>query len=128
MRFLFSLAYKDNYGTPSAVFVPAIEDVEYVKGCALLATGAIATGANKPAYICGESKTGVEGEEVTCYRIAPDMVFDTKLTADGASLNVGDKVTLSAAGDGVTATTENGVAEIVDLLGTGVGDYVRVRF
>ena len=44
------------------------------------------------------------------------------------SLKAGSKVTLDADGLQVTATTDSGVAVIVDLEGTQVGDSVRVRF
>ena len=51
------------------------------------------------------------------------------LSAAGTSLNLGDKVTLHATnGMEVTATTSNGVAEIIDMDGTAEGSTVRVRF
>ena len=56
------------------------------------------------------------------------MVFQAPLTAVGTALKVGDKVTLSADGLGVTAATAAGVAEIVQIDGTSVGSTVKVRF
>lgn len=56
------------------------------------------------------------------------LVFATAHSADGAALNVGDAVTLDATGLLVTATTASGVATIVSMEGTAVGDTVTVRF
>ena len=57
-----------------------------------------------------------------------EQVWRTQLSAAGTSLKAGSKVTLDADGLRVTATTDSGVAVIVDLEGTQVGDSVRVRF
>ena len=66
---------------------------------------------------------------VTVVRVDPQTEYETTLSAAGGSLNLGDKVTLHASsGLQVTATTTNGVAEIVYMDGTASGDMVRVRF
>ena len=44
-----------------------------------------------------------------------------------SSIVPGNKVTLSADGLQVTATTTGGVAQVVDMDGTAAGDKVRVR-
>ena len=61
-------------------------------------------------------------------RVNSDMVLETTASADMAAVKQGDKVTLSEDGMEVTATTANGVAEIVSMDGTAAGSCVRVRF
>lgn len=94
---------------------------------------AIATGTTAPTYISmqkfGTARTA--GDPVIVARVNHDVVWETTLSANGTSLNIGDKVTLHASnGLQVTATTSSGVAEIVDFP-DGVktsGARVRVRF
>lgn len=105
-------------------------------GMALLQSSgklAIATGTNAPTYIslveCDAAVSA--GTIIPVMRVDKETVFETKLSASGSALNLGDKVTLHASdGMQVTATTTNGVAEIVSFPdGTKAsGDRVRVRF
>lgn len=102
-------------------------------GLALTVTSgklAVASGAVKPSYIClAEADTAVTaGTVIPVARVLPDEIFETTASAALTSINVGDKVTLSADGMQVTATKTDGVAEIVYIDGTAVGDTVRVRF
>ena len=91
---------------------------------------AIASGTTKPTYICMcEKETAVAaGETIPVIRVDDGMIFSVPLSASGASLKLGSKVTLAAGGLQVTATTTDGVAEIVGIIGTAVGDEVLVRF
>ncbi len=92
---------------------------------------AIATGTNKPEFICVEEHSAAVAADtlVTVVRVDPQTVYETELSAAGTSLKLGDKVTLHASnGLQVTATTTSGVAEIVEIDGTAIGDKVRVRF
>lgn len=102
-------------------------------GLALTLTGgklAPASGAVKPSYIClRESDEAVKaGEIIPVARVMDDTVFETTASAALTSINVGDRVTLSADGMQITATKTDGVAEIVEMDGTAAGDRVRVRF
>lgn len=120
----------DLTGTPSAVLLPMKDAEQYTVGEALVVTDGTATKAGAavvPAYICGETVTGTENGSLTAYRVLPTQVWGGTLTADGAELAVGDKLTLAADGIDLTATT-GGTAEIVEIVGTAVGDEVRVRF
>ena len=65
---------------------------------------------------------------VPVVRVQDYQVWRTQLSAAGADLKPGSKVTLDADGLRVTATTESGVASIVALEGTAEGESVRVRF
>lgn len=92
---------------------------------------AIATGSAEPEFICVEEHSAAvsAGDMVTVVRVDPQTEYETTLSAAGGSLNLGDRVTLHASsGLQVTATTTNGVAEIVYMDGTASGDMVRVRF
>lgn len=103
-------------------------------GMALVQTGgslAIATGANAPTYISMIEKESActAGELIPVIRVDKRIVFETRLSAAGTSLKLGDKVTLHASdGMQVTATTASGVAEIVYMDGTDSGSMCRVRF
>lgn len=69
-----------------------------------------------------------EQDVVPVVRVQDYQVWRTQLSAAGADLKLGSKVTLDADGLRVTATTESGVASIVALEGTAEGESVRVRF
>ena len=57
------------------------------------------------------------------------MVFETTFSAAATSVKLGNKVTLHASdGMSVTATTTDGVAEVVYMDGTASGSMCRVRF
>ena len=91
---------------------------------------AIATAATAPTYIslCERETAVTAGDLIPVMRVQPDMIFETEWSADAAAVKLGDKVKLNASdGMGVTATT-GGAAEVVAILGTAVGDPVRVRF
>lgn len=61
-------------------------------------------------------------------QVVPGTVYETTLSANGSSLKLGQKVTISSDGQQVTATTSSGVAEIVAMEDTAAGSKVLVRF
>ena len=91
---------------------------------------AIASGTTKPSYICVAERDAAvaAGEIIPVTRVDDQTIFKTQLSATGTALNLGDKVTIASDGLRVTATTTSGVAEIVGMDGTAVGDDVYVRF
>ena len=92
---------------------------------------AIATGTTKPSYICMTQRDAAltAGDIIPVIRVEPDIVFETEFSAAASSIKIGNKVTLHASdGMSVTATTTNGVAEIVYMDGTVSGSMCRVRF
>lgn len=126
---MFTYHQFDHGQTPPLEYLPGEAGEDFAVGEALaLADGALTKcgAAAAPAYIC----MGPAGEfgRVPCSRVAGSIVYDAPLTADGTALKVGDKVTISEDGLGVTATTASGVAEIVRINGTDAGDVVGVRF
>lgn len=80
----------------------------------------------RPEYIAAGPQD--ENDQVPVIRVQDYQVWRTELSAAGTSLKPGNKVTLATDGLRVTATTTSGVAVIVELEGTAVGDGVRVRF
>ena len=111
---------------PASAITPKV-GLALVQSSGLLA---IATGTNKPTYICmTEGPTLTSGDVIPVLRVNPDMVFETAFSASASSANVGQKVTLHAS-DGlrVTGTTTSGVAEIVFKEGSAAGDMCLVRF
>ena len=116
--------------TPSTEEIPVTVGETYVLGEAIVLTDGKATkasGTAAPLYISAATMTGEEGKMLLCVRVLPDQTWEALLTADGAALAVGDKVTISADGIGVTATT-GGAAEIVQIVDAASGGKVRVRF
>jgi hypothetical protein len=87
-----------------------------------------ATDTTKPTHVT--LAKGASGKTIPCGRIESNQVYETPVVdGDPTSLKVGQKVTISSDGTGVTATTSDGVATIVDLLGAEAsGDFIQVRF
>ena len=91
---------------------------------------ALASGTTKPTYIsmCERETALTAGELIPVIRVEDGMIFGTELSAAGTSLKLGGKVTVATDGLRVTATTTDGIAEIVAMNGTAIGDEVLVRF
>ena len=102
-------------------------------GLALVMTGgnlAIATGTAKPTYLSHREDAAARaaGDIIPVTRVQPDTVYETTFAVAAADVKVGNKVTIHTDGMQVTATTTNGVAEIVAMEGTAAGDKCWVRF
>lgn len=91
---------------------------------------AIAAGGVKPTYIsmCERETACAAGDVIPVMRVQPDMIFETEWSAAATAVKLGNKVTLATDGLKVTATTTDGVAEVVGIDGTAAGNTVRVRF
>ncbi len=66
-------------------------------------------------------------KDIPVVEINAGQIYAAPLQASGASLKAGDKVTIHTDGLQITATTTSGVAEIVKLNGTSVGDKAWVH-
>ena len=114
--------------TPPIEYLPGAASEAIVLGEALCVTSGKLTkcgATTAPAYISvGPVKDGV----VPVIKVQKYMTFEVPLSAAGASLVIGQKVTLNTDGLQVTATTTDGVAEIVAFNGKAQGDTVLVRF
>ena len=117
---------------PDAVVLQRNPSAAYAAGTALILSGGVAiaaTDTKKPQYICCSNNAANDGSELVAYAVPKNARFETTVTAAPASLKVGDKVTLSTDGKGVTATTTDGVAVVVDLMGAKKsGDKIMVMF
>ena len=111
---------------------PATEAIEYVTAGAELAIGSlvgysegkVVANTTAPEYVTlGNAKNG---EVVAVKRIYEDEIYETKLSVAGTSLKIGDKVTVTATE--ATATTTDGVFEIVAMDGNTKGSKVRGLF
>lgn len=91
---------------------------------------ALASGTTVPTYIsmCERETALTAGDLIPVIRVEDGMIFGTELSVAGTSLKLGTKVTIATDGLRVTATTTDGVAEIVAINGTAIGDEVLVRF
>lgn len=88
-----------------------------------------ATGGTKPEFICMEDvTTSKAGQKIHVERVRPETVYETVLSVASASIARGNKYTIDATGEKLTATTDSGVAEVVNFDGTAAGNKVRVRF
>lgn len=102
-------------------------------GLALVQTGGnltLCSATATPTYISMIEKNAAcaAGDIIPVVRVEKDVIWETEATAAMTAVTIGSKVTLSADGMGVTATTTSGVAEVVDMDGTAIGDKVYVRF
>ena len=105
-------------------------------GLALVLTNgllALAPGATAPTYICMKDADAAvtAGTIIPVVRVDKDRIYETTNSAAFSSAKIGQKVTLHTDGLQVTATTANGVAEIVDFddkAESGAGGTVHVRF
>ena len=114
----------------------ATEAIEYVIAGEALALGVLvkysqgklvkATGTDVPEYVT--LGTAVADKVCPVKRIHEDEVFETTLSVAGTELKLGDKVTIAANADSVTATTTDGTFEIIEMDGTAVGSKVRGLF
>ena len=99
-------------------------------GTAMVVTNGLlakATGAVKPTYVSTGKRNVEEGDIIPVIRAKESTRFATTFSADAAAVNVGDKLTISADGTEVTATT-GGCCEVVEIRGENKGDEVIVRF
>lgn len=89
----------------------------------------LASGADMPEYLsmCEYSAAVPAGTLIPVTRIDDDMIYLAPLSAAGTALKIGDRVTIASDGLQVTATT-GGMAEIVGIHGTAVGDEIEIRF
>lgn len=113
-------------------YKPVTGSLSIKVGTALAFSGgklAIAAGTTKPEYISmTEIASTTDGEDIAVIRVSDDTVYETELAVASSAIALGAKYTLDTNGEKITATTTNGVAEVVAFEGKAAGDKVRVRF
>lgn len=89
---------------------------------------AVAGGTVKPQFIAQHTGT-IDGTQVIAVeKIKESTIYETTCSAAFTSIKIGNKVTTSTDGLTVTATTDSGIATVVDYDGTAIGSKVLVRF
>ena len=90
---------------------------------------ALASGTTTPTFVSMTERESslTAGDIIPVVRVSEDIIWETEWSAAATSIKPGQKVTIGADGLTVTATTTGGVAQVVDMDGTAVGDKVRVR-
>lgn len=130
---MFSLVKKNNATIPVVKEFPVAEATYGVgDACALnSSTGRMTkvTGTSAPTHICA-SKGSASADDVLAFiPVYEDCEYITTFSADASAVKVGSKVTIHTDSAQVTATTANGVATIVEKLGSGAeGTQVVVKF
>ena len=78
----------------------------------------VACGATtKPSFIA-LAAAGANASEVPVIPVTPEQIYEADASVSVAAAVVGTKVTLTATGDAITATTTDGVATILEVLAT----------
>ena len=118
---------------PEPEYFDAKASTEIQIGQALsLQSGVLAPvgGTTKPEFISlGYVSASAAKREIPVCRVNDEQVYEVSVTAAPTSLKAGSKVTLSADGTEVTATTTDGVATVVNLCGAAAaGDKILVKF
>lgn len=114
------------YLEPTAAEAYAIGEGLVITTGAATKVGATAT----PAYLCMGEIAADAGVKIPAIRLNADMELGAILSASGASLAIGNKVTIASDGVKVTATTASGVFEITGFATSAkaAGDEVYGRF
>lgn len=128
----FKIYSTDDNRVPGIEYLPASAITPKVGMALTQTTGqlALATGETAPTYIsvCEKDSECTAGDIIPVIRVGKDMILETTFADAATSIKLGDKVTLHTDGLQVTATTTNGVAEVVYMDGTASGSMCRVRF
>ncbi len=128
----FKIYSTDDNRVPGIEYLPASAITPKVGMALTQTTGqlALATGTTAPTYIsmCEKDSECTAGDIIPVIRVGKDMILETTFADAATSIKLGDKVTLHTDGLQVTATTTNGVAEVVYMDGTASGSMCRVRF
>lgn len=115
-------------GTPSLLYYEGKAAEAIVPGEALVLTDGFLTkcgATTKPQFIAQGGGTGCV---IPVIRVSAEDTYKARFTASAAALKVGNAVTLDSTATGITATTTSGVATIVSIFGTAVGDEAEICF
>ena len=128
----FKIHTVDGGYIPGVEYLPAGAITPKVGMALVMNSGnlAVCSGTTAPQYIsmCEHESALTAGEVIPVIRAGKDVVFETTFSAAATSIKAGAKVTIATDGLQVTATTTDGVAEVVSMDGTAAGSTVRVRF
>lgn len=127
----FIPAYKHETSPVPFEYYPAGAITGLVPGTLLYLNAgklAVAGGTTKPQFIAQHSGTTSDGQQIAVEKIKESTIYETTCSAAFTSIKVGNKVTIGTDGLTVTATTDSGVATVIDIDGTAIGSKILVRF
>lgn len=126
---MFKLKRMDKGNTPIIKELPSAAATFAVGEVAAISSGRITkvSGTVAPAYVVVEKGTKTTADTVAVQPIYPDQEYVTTQAVDG-QLVVGSKVTIHTDSASVTSTTTNGVATVIEAVGTTSGSEVVVKF
>jgi hypothetical protein len=115
----FEFLRAENNAAPIEKEFPATTNEAYVHGEAVkFSSGKLTkeSGANKPEFIyVGKAITSaISGQILNVVPVLPEYEWETTFSASATSLKKGAKVTINSDGAQVTATTTNGVFELLE--------------
>lgn len=127
MAFEFLRAESDT--APIEKEIVATNGTTYTHGM-LVAYGSAGTavaGSTNPEFVyVGKDTTAKTGDKLAVVPVLPEYEFETTLSASGASLKTGNKVTVTDTQ--ATATTASGVFQILEGAGGASGSKVVGKF
>lgn len=125
--------FKSNQGDIPVIkeLAPVAATYKVGDALAISSNGLVAkvSGTANPEFISCGAGTLTSADKLAVNPIYEGYEFETTFADTATTLKVGTKVTIHTDSAQVTATTTNGVAEIVDILGGGAsGSKVIVKF
>lgn len=113
--------------------ITAVAGTYYIGEALYFSSGKLtkASGTTKPEYFCMQNKVLSADDVLVCSAVRPDILYQTTNSAALTSIVPGNKLTINTDGMQVTATTTNGVAEVVEFdseASTASGARVVVKF
>ena len=127
---MFKLFKRNDATVPVVKEIPAAAGT-YSVGEALVISDGLATktsGTYTPTHISAGAGTKASGDLLAVNPVYEDKEWKTTFSTTASSIKIGDKVTIASDSAQVTATTTNGVAEVVEIISSASGGEVVVRF
>lgn len=112
----FEFFRSETSASPIEKEIEATNGTTYNHGCLVsygtAGTAVVTSGTNKPEFVyTGKDITAKTGDMLACTVVFPEYEWETYLSASGASLKKGWKVTTT--GEAATATSASGVFELL---------------
>lgn len=117
-------------GHPPFEYLPAGAITVEVGTALTMTSGKLAKAASTavPQYFALTNKVCTAGEIIPVQKLEKGVDYETVASVAIADTLIGSKVTIGSDAGSVTATTTDGVAQIVSVSGNAKGDKVVVRF
>jgi hypothetical protein len=133
--FILKKILNSSTSNAESVRMPTASGTAYKLGSLLvLKDGAVTNCAatEMPDFVAGETLAADEKDNVICYPIFPDMLFEAPAPSNPSAIAIGSKLVLTlSSGFAVklSSSTDGGVATVFDLQSARKsGDRILVRF